>query len=123
MGFFTDWLALGRAQKDAAARAEAEARRHFPPGGRTPKSVGYTIAETTLKRVQDALDTDETGDALVEVARNAHRAELQQKPFREYKAYELAPHTPLTIVAGQKTTLVTVEIGGPAGEYISVIVS
>ena len=120
MGLFSYWRASGRAQKDAAARAEAEARRHFPPGGRTPKSVGYTIAETTLKRVQDALDTDETGDALVEVARNAHRAELQQKPFREYKAYELAP---LTIVAGQKTTLVTVEIGGPAGEYISAQVS
>lgn len=30
-----------------------------------------------IKRIQDALGTAETGDALVEVARNAHRAEME----------------------------------------------
>lgn len=30
-----------------------------------------------IKRIQDALGTAETGEALIEVARNAHRAELE----------------------------------------------
>lgn len=30
-----------------------------------------------IKRIQDALGTEETGEALIEVARNAHRAELE----------------------------------------------
>ena len=155
MGLFSYWRAFGRAQKDAAARAEAEAHRHFPPGGRVPRSpeerkrqrealmsVGYAIAEAnsivsvglfenrtlaecyaklvnrrarevmasikrvhadlapssikpgamtitpdryaelvaaerTLKQVQDALDTQEGGNALVEVARGARFAEQQ----------------------------------------------
>jgi hypothetical protein len=31
--------------------------------------------DTLIQRLQDALNTEETGDALVEVARNAHREE------------------------------------------------
>lgn len=30
-----------------------------------------------IKRIKDALGTDEDGEALVEVARNAHRAEME----------------------------------------------
>lgn len=33
-------------------------------------------AEALVQRIKDALNTDEDGDALVEVARNAHRAEI-----------------------------------------------
>jgi hypothetical protein len=36
------------------------------------------MTETELiKRIQDALGTGETGEALIEVARNAHRAEME----------------------------------------------
>lgn len=30
-----------------------------------------------IKRIQDALGTEETGEALIEVARNAHKAEME----------------------------------------------
>lgn len=33
--------------------------------------------EELIKRIQDALGTAETGEGLIEVARNAHRAELE----------------------------------------------
>ncbi len=33
--------------------------------------------EELIKRIQDALGTQETGEALIEVARNAHRAEME----------------------------------------------
>ncbi len=33
--------------------------------------------EELIKRIQDALGTEETGEALIEVARNAHKAELE----------------------------------------------
>ena len=34
-----------------------------------------------IRHIQDALDTAETGEALVEVARNAHKAELELASF------------------------------------------
>ena len=33
--------------------------------------------EELIKLIQDALGTEETGEALVEVARNAHRCEME----------------------------------------------
>lgn len=39
------------------------------------------IAALIIKPIQDALDTEENGDALVEVARNAHRAEMELASF------------------------------------------
>jgi hypothetical protein len=33
--------------------------------------------EELIIRIMDALGTDETGEALIEVARNAHRAEME----------------------------------------------
>jgi hypothetical protein len=33
--------------------------------------------EELIKLIQDALGTEETGEALIEVARNAHRAEME----------------------------------------------
>lgn len=35
----------------------------------------FEMASELIRRIQDALGTAETGDALIEVARNAHRAE------------------------------------------------
>jgi hypothetical protein len=36
-----------------------------------------------VERIQSALDTDETGEALIEVARNAHKAELKLALVRD----------------------------------------
>lgn len=45
--------------------------KYWPVQSYSPLKVDY------LKRIADALGTEETGEALVEVARNAHRAELE----------------------------------------------
>jgi hypothetical protein len=55
------------------------------PGGRTIEVTSAhsewldyaTRAIYAYQRIKDALGTDEDGDALIEVARNAHRAEQQ----------------------------------------------
>lgn len=53
------------------------------------KTAGDIIEnyQKLIKRIQDALGTEETGDALVEVARNAHKAERElaaiQMPMQE----------------------------------------
>lgn len=39
----------------------------------------------TYQAIKDALDTDEDGEALVEVARNAHRAERELAAIRQNK--------------------------------------
>lgn len=41
------------------------------------KNFVESFNQPALYRIKNVLDTEETGDALVEVARNAHKAELQ----------------------------------------------
>lgn len=47
-------------------------------------------AEELISRIQAALGTEETGEALVEVARNAHRAE-QELAAAELRRADPAP--------------------------------
>lgn len=52
-----------------------------------------------IKRIQDALGTEETGEALIEVARNAHRCELE---LASYHNVDLCDHdgTPISECKG-----------------------
>lgn len=42
------------------------------------------ILHDFIKRIQDALGTEETGEALIEVARNAHRCELELASYYNF---------------------------------------
>lgn len=42
------------------------------------------ILRDFIKRIQDALDTQETGEALIEVVRNAHKCELELASYHNF---------------------------------------
>jgi hypothetical protein len=45
--------------------------------------------EELIKRIQDALGTEEAGEALIEVARNAHRAEMDLASTYNFDEFEI----------------------------------
>lgn len=71
-----------------------EAAEHAFPQAHNDSDIPGTVAweraraeraEVLIESVQGALGTEETGEALIEVARNAHKAELELASLhREY---------------------------------------
>ena len=54
----------------------------------SPTKVEESAAVRTLKAVKEALGTDEDGEGLIEVARNAHRAEMKLSSIERMVTHE-----------------------------------
>jgi len=81
----------------------------------SPSGLTGIDANELIQRIKDALGTDEDGDALIEVARNAHRAERDLAQQESDAADDSEP--PCTGPRGHSWVYTGTQYGGDDESY------